>query len=52
MIDLLLENKIAMEFERHDIGHIHTLEYHLKNRKLQGPLIVQSSYRYPRRHHV
>jgi uncharacterized protein (DUF849 family) len=41
MIDLLLENKIAMEFECYDIGHIHTLEYHLKNRKLQSPLIVQ-----------
>ena len=41
MIDLLIENKIAMEFECYDIGHIHTLEYHLKNRKLQSPLIVQ-----------
>ena len=41
MVDLLLENKIAMEFECYDIGHIHTLEYHLKSRKLQGPLIVQ-----------
>ena len=41
MIDILLENKVAMEFECYDIGHIHTLEYHLKKRKLDGPLIVQ-----------
>jgi uncharacterized protein (DUF849 family) len=41
MIEILLENKIAMEFECYDIGHIHTLAYHLKTRKLDGPLIVQ-----------
>ena len=41
MIDILIDHKIAMEFECYDIGHIYTLEYHLKGRKLQGPLIVQ-----------
>jgi uncharacterized protein (DUF849 family) len=41
MMDILIENKIAMEFECYDIGHIHILDYHLKTRKLQSPLIVQ-----------
>jgi uncharacterized protein (DUF849 family) len=41
MIDILSEHKIAMEFECYDIGHIHTLAYHLKSRKIEGPLIVQ-----------
>ncbi|MCB8883089.1 3-keto-5-aminohexanoate cleavage protein [Acidisoma cellulosilytica] len=41
MIDIFTEHKIAMEFECYDVGHIHILAYHLKNRKIDKPIIVQ-----------
>ena len=41
MIDIFLENKIAMEFECYDVGHLHILDYHLRKRKLNAPVIVQ-----------
>jgi uncharacterized protein (DUF849 family) len=41
MIDILLDNDIAMEFECYDVGHLYILDHHLQKKKLKGPLIVQ-----------
>lgn len=41
MIDILIDNDIQMEFECYDLGHLYLLEYHLQNRNLRRPVIVQ-----------
>jgi uncharacterized protein (DUF849 family) len=41
MIDILIDNDIAMEFECYDVGHLYILDHHLQKKKLKGPLIVQ-----------
>lgn len=41
MIDLLIEADIAMEFECYDVGHLYILNYHLKNKKVKRPIILQ-----------
>jgi 3,5-dioxohexanoate:acetyl-CoA acetone transferase len=42
MIDILIDNDIAIEFECYDVGHLYILDHHLQKKKLKGPLIVQS----------
>jgi len=41
MIDILIDNDIAMEFECYDVGHLYILDHHLSRKKIKGPLIVQ-----------
>jgi len=41
MIDILIDNDIAIEFECYDVGHLYILDHHLKKKKVKGPLIVQ-----------
>jgi 3,5-dioxohexanoate:acetyl-CoA acetone transferase len=41
MIDILIDNDIAIEFECYDVGHLYILDHHLQKKKLKGPLIVQ-----------
>jgi uncharacterized protein (DUF849 family) len=41
MMDILIEHNILMEFECYDVGHLYILEYHLKNRKVRRPIVVQ-----------
>ena len=41
MIDMCIEADIAMEFECYDVGDLHILDYHLKSRNVQRPLIIQ-----------
>ncbi len=42
MIEIFVDNDIAMEFECYDVGHLYILEYHLNKIKgIKRPLIVQ-----------
>jgi uncharacterized protein (DUF849 family) len=41
LIDIFLELNILMEFECYDVGHLYTLEHHLKGKRLPRPLVVQ-----------
>lgn len=41
MIDILIDNDIAMEFECYDVGHLYILERHLNTKNVKKPIIVQ-----------
>jgi uncharacterized protein (DUF849 family) len=41
MIDILIDQDIAMEFECYDVGHLYILEHHLNRKQVKRPLIVQ-----------
>jgi uncharacterized protein (DUF849 family) len=41
MIDILVDQDIAMEFECYDVGHLYILDYHLQNKNVKRPFIVQ-----------
>lgn len=41
MIDILIDQDIAMEFECYDVGHLYILDYHLSRKQVRKPLIVQ-----------
>lgn len=41
MIDLLIDNGIAMEFECYDVGHLYILAHHLSQKPVARPIIVQ-----------
>jgi uncharacterized protein (DUF849 family) len=41
MMDILIDNDIAMEFECYDVGHLYILDHHLSRRNVKRPLIVQ-----------
>lgn len=41
MIETLIAEDIAMEFECYDVGHLYILEHHLEKHKIKGPIIVQ-----------
>jgi len=41
MIDILLDQDIAMEFECYDVGHLYVLDHHLSRKNVKRPLIVQ-----------
>ena len=40
-IDILVDHDIPIEFECYDVGHLYVLEYHLKNKNVRRPLILQ-----------
>ena len=41
MMDILIDNDIAMEFECYDVGHLYILDHHLSRKAVKRPLIVQ-----------
>lgn len=41
MMDILIDNDIAMEFECYDVGHLYILDHHLSRKSVKRPLIVQ-----------
>jgi uncharacterized protein (DUF849 family) len=41
MMDILIDNDIAMEFECYDVGHLYILDHHLSRKTVKRPLIVQ-----------
>lgn len=41
MIDILIDQDIAMEFECYDVGHLYILDHHLKGKNVRRPFIVQ-----------
>jgi uncharacterized protein (DUF849 family) len=41
MIDILIDHDIAMEFECYDVGHLYILDYHLQNKNVKRPFIIQ-----------
>lgn len=41
MMDILIDNDIAMEFECYDVGHLYILDHHLSRKNVKRPLIVQ-----------
>lgn len=41
MIDILVDQDIAMEFECYDVGHLYILDYHLNRKAVKRPIILQ-----------
>ena len=41
MLDILIAEDIAIEFECYDVGHLYILEYHLSKKNVKRPIIVQ-----------
>ncbi|MBW8636340.1 3-keto-5-aminohexanoate cleavage protein [Hoeflea sp. WL0058] len=41
MLDILIAEDIAIEFECYDVGHLYILDYHLSKKNVKRPIIVQ-----------
>jgi uncharacterized protein (DUF849 family) len=41
MMDILIDNDIAMEFEAYDVGHLYILDHHLSRKTVKKPIILQ-----------
>lgn len=41
MMDILIAEDIAMEFEAYDVGHLYILDHHLSRKNVRRPIILQ-----------